>query len=103
MTDLQLVTLAITLLAIFGAMYGNRKAVEDMRDVLRAEFKGELRDATNEIRGELRDGTNEIRGELRSATNEIHLILQRIENKLDHFAEIQATHSERITRLEQRG
>lgn len=88
MTDLQLVTLAITLLAIFAALYGNRNAVEDMRDVLRAEI--------NSVQSGM--GLK-----LRSATGEIHLILQRIENKLDHFSEIQASHNERITRLERRG
>ena len=43
MTDLQPVTLAIPLLAIFGAlsckaMYGSLKAVADMRNILR-KFK----------------------------------------------------------------
>jgi len=35
---MQLLTLVITLIAIFGAMYSNRKGTEDMRDVLPAEF-----------------------------------------------------------------
>jgi hypothetical protein len=39
MTDMQLVALAVTLLAIVAAMYANRKSLEDARDVLRAEFK----------------------------------------------------------------
>ncbi len=77
MTDLQLPALVITLLAIFGAMYGNRKGVEDMRDVLRAEF--------------------------RASMTEVTAHLTRIENKLDHYAETQASHSERIERLEKRG
>ncbi len=88
MTDLQLLTLAITLLAIFGAMHGNRKGTEDMRDVLRAELKA---------------GRAETGLELRAATHEINLVLQRIENKLDHYAETQASHSERIEKLEKRG
>jgi hypothetical protein len=62
MTDLQLMTLVITLLAIFAAMYGNRKSTEDMRDVLRAEWRA---------------GIAELRADL-----------QRIENKLDHYAKI---------------
>lgn len=80
MTDLQLLTAAITLLAIFGAMYSNRKSVEDMRDVLRAEFKAE---------------SVTLRADLTAA-------LTRIENKLDHYAETQATHSERLDKLENR-
>jgi hypothetical protein len=80
MTDLQLLTLVITLLAIFGAMYGNRKSTEDMRDVLRAEWRA---------------GIAEIK-------TEMMLGFQRIENKLDHYAETQASHSERIDRLEKK-
>ncbi len=50
MTDMQLISLGLTLLAIFAAMYGNRKSVEDMRDVLRAESKAELAEMRAEIR-----------------------------------------------------
>lgn len=77
MTDMQLLTLVITLLAIFGAMYGNRKSTEDMRDVLRAEWKA---------------GVGEIRADLKL-----------IDNKLDHVVETQARHSEKIDKLEGRG
>jgi hypothetical protein len=77
MTDLQLVTLVITLLAIFGAMYGNRKSTEDMRDVLRAEWKA---------------GVAEIRADLKL-----------IDNKLDHVVQTQARHSERLDHLEKKG
>jgi hypothetical protein len=71
MTEMQLLTLVITLLAIFDAMYGNRKSTEDMRDVLRAEF----RSTVTEVKADL------------------SAILRRIENTLDHFAETQASHS----------
>jgi hypothetical protein len=74
MTDMQLLTLVITLLAIFGAMYGNRKSTGDMRDVLSAEFRSSITEALAPV----------------------HLTLQRIENKLDHFAEVQASHSEKL-------
>jgi CII-binding regulator of phage lambda lysogenization HflD len=80
MTDMPLLTLVITLLAIFGAMYNNRKGTEDMRDVLRAEF---------------RSSVIEVKADLSA-------IVMRIENKLDHYAETQATHSEQISRLEKR-
>jgi hypothetical protein len=61
MTDMQLVSLGLTLLAIFAAMYGNRKSVEDMRDVLRAESKAEL----GELRAESKTEFAEIRAEIR--------------------------------------
>ncbi len=74
MSDIQLLTIIITLAAIFGAMYGNRKSVEDMRDVLRAEAGHQ--------------------------GAELKAILLRIENKVDHMAETQADHRERLARLE---
>ncbi len=76
-----LLTLVITLLAIFGAMIGTRKSTEDMRDVLRAEFRSAITEAVAPI----------------------NLTLQRIENKLDHVTETQATHSEAIAELKRRG
>lgn len=78
MTDTQMITLVITLLAIFGAMYGNRKSTEDMRDVLRAEWKAGIMEITSEMR----------------------LGFQRIENKLDHVVETQAAHGTRLDDLE---
>lgn len=81
MTDIQLLTMTITLLAILGAMYGNRKSVEDMRDVLRAEAKTQ---------------TVELRAEVKAQTVELTAVLQRIENKLDHLAETVASHSEKL-------
>jgi len=61
MTDMHLISLGLTLLAIFAAMYGNRKSVEDIRDVLRAESKAELA----ELRAESKSEFAEIREEIR--------------------------------------
>jgi hypothetical protein len=88
MTDMQLMTLVVTLLAIFAAMYGTRKSTEDMRDVLRAEWKA----GVSEMRAEVRTGVGEIRAELKL-----------IDNKLDHVVETQARHSERLDHLEKKG
>ena len=68
-------------------MYGNRKSVEDMRDVLRAEIKAVSSASSLE---------------LRNVVTPINLALQRIENKLDHVTETQATHSEAIAELKRR-
>jgi hypothetical protein len=83
MTDMQLLTLVITLLAIFGAMYGNRKSTEDMRDVLRAEWKG---------------GVGEIRAELKTGLGEIRADLKLIDNKLDHVVGGNAGAAQRTAR-----
>jgi hypothetical protein len=74
MTDMQMVTLVITLLAIFMAVFLNRKSIEDMRDVLRAEMKAQMA----EFRAE----------------NAVQFTV--INNKLDHLLEVVAAHSEKL-------
>jgi hypothetical protein len=49
--------------------------------------------------GELRQ---EMRADLATAFGQLKLDIQRVENKLDHFAEVQATHSEQIGELRKR-
>jgi hypothetical protein len=61
MNDMQLVSLGLTLLAIFAAMYGNRKSIEDMRDVLRAESKADIAELRAETRADIADLRAEIR------------------------------------------
>lgn len=78
MTDTQLMTIIFTLLAIGAGIWQNRRTVDDMRDVLRAEFKAEI--ATLRM--------------------DIIAVLQRIENKLDHVVDTQADHSARLGKLE---
>ncbi len=91
MTDLQLVSLVLTLVAILGAVFYNRKSVEDMRDVLRAETKAE----SAVLRGEI----TTLRAEMNVGFAQVGATLQRVENKLDHYAEVQAKHQEDIDRL----
>jgi hypothetical protein len=74
MTDVQLVTIVLTLLAIFGSILYNRKGIEDMRDVLRAEIRAAS-------------------AELKLDFVPITLALQRIENKLDDLSDTMANHA----------
>jgi len=99
MTDVQLVSIVLTLLAIFGSILYNRKGNEDMRDLLRAE----IRATGAEIRGELKTDNANLRTEMVSAFATVNQTLMRIENKLDHLSETVANHAERIDRLEKRG
>lgn len=85
MTDVQLLTIGLTLLAIFGATFANRKSVEDMRDVLRAENKTQAAEFT---------------AALKVQSAELNAALIRIENKIDHVAEMVASHSVRLDKLE---
>jgi hypothetical protein len=56
-----------------------------------------------ELRQETRANIAELRTEITQKFGEQKLDILRIENKVDHFAEVQASHSERIDRLERRG
>jgi hypothetical protein len=85
MTDVQLLTITLTLLAILGSVWANHKSVEDMRDVLRAELKAQAA---------------EFGLALKTQSGENNTVLQRIENKIDHFADTIATHSGRLDKLE---
>lgn len=78
MTGAELLTIGLPLLAIFGSIVANRKSLEDMRDVLRAEFTAALNVQSTELAA----------------------ALTRIENKIDHVAEMVASHSERLDKLE---
>jgi len=85
MSDIQLLTIGLTLPAIFGATVANRKSVEDMRDVLRAENRVQAAEFT---------------AALKVQSAELNGALIRIENKIDHVAEMVASHSERLDKLE---
>ena len=87
MTDIQLLTIVLTLLAIFGSTFANRKSVEDMRDVLRAEMKAQVA---------------ELNLTLKEQTADLKATLLGIANKLDHLAEMVATHGERLDKLDGR-
>ena len=87
-----MLTLLGTLIAVTFTAWLSTRSVHAMIGELRQETRAGLA----ELRGETRAGLAELRGELK-------LDIQRIENKLDHYAEVQASHSERIERLERRG
>ncbi len=82
MTDMQLISLGLTLLAIFAAMYGNRKSVEDMRDVLRAESKSELAGMRAESKSELAEMRAESKSEMAELRAEMRRGFESLEMKL---------------------
>jgi len=96
MSDIQLLTIGLTLLAIFGATVANRKSVEDMRDVLRAENKAQA----SELTAAFKTQAAEFTAALKVQSAELNAALIRIENKIDHVAEMVASHSERLDKLE---
>lgn len=84
MTDIQLLTVVVTLLAIFGAMISNRKSLEGMRS------ESKSRAAAGRIQ----------RTELQTM---LQATLFRIESKLDQIAETLARQSESLDRIARGG
>ena len=91
MTDAQLISIAITVLAIFGATLINNSRIGDVnsrigdaKEVLRAEFRADI-------------------GQLRSdLTSIMETRFNSIARKLDELLRIVGDHKTRITALEQR-
>ena len=74
MTDAQMMTLAFAVVFPLGMLLFSNSRITDTKETLRAEMLA-------------------MKAELLTA-------LQRIENKIDHVAEVQANHGERLDRLE---
>jgi uncharacterized protein HemX len=87
-TDTQLLTLAVAIILPLSMLLYSNSRITEAKETLRAEIQT--------LRADMSTGFARTSGE-------INLILQRIENKLDHYAETQATHSERIDKLEKGG
>ena len=85
-----MLTLLGTLIVITFTAWLNTRSVHAMI--------AELRQA-----GQLRTDLGQLRGELTQLRGELKLDILRVENKLDHYAETQASHSEDIGRLKGRG
>jgi hypothetical protein len=112
-----MLTLLGTLIVITFTAWLNTRSVHamiaELRQTVRAD-NAELRGEIAELRGEVRADIVELRtevavklGDLRTdltqSRGELKLDIVRLENKLDHYAETQASHSEEIGRLKGRG
>ncbi len=76
MTDVQILTLALTLLGIFAASWFNNSRIGDVKDVLRAEMK--------------------------SLESRIDLQFERTNQKIDSLIKMMAGIDQRVTALEAR-
>ena len=77
MTDAQLITLCVAIIMPLSLLLYSNSRITDTKETLRAEMQV--------VKGE------------------ILVMLTRIENKIDHIAEMQASHSERLDKLEKQG
>ena len=87
MTDTQILTLALTMLGIFGASWFNNSRISDMSN--------RISDLSNKLDSRINDTRDLLRGE-------IQLGFERVNNKLDAILVQLANHDSRITRLEER-
>jgi len=94
-----MLTLLGTLIVIMFTAWLNTRSVHAMIAELRQAGRADSAELRTEFAvkfGELPTDLTQLRGELK-------LDILRLENKLDHYAETQATHSEGIRRLKERG
>ncbi len=94
-----MLTLPGTLIVVTFTAWLNTRSVHAMI----AELRQAVRADTAELRGQVRADIAELRTEVAVKYGELKLDILRIENKLDHYAETQASHSEEIGRLKGRG
>ena len=81
MTDAQILTIALAVIFPVSMLIYSNSRVTEAKETLRAEM------AT-------------LRAEMATLRSDLMLILQRIENKIDHIAETVASHSERLDKLD---
>ena len=80
--------------------------IADMKESLGNRIDGldgRVNDVKEMLGNRITDTKETLRAESRATVAELNVTLQRIENKLDHYAETQAGHSEDIRRLKERG
>ncbi len=87
MTDPQILTMAIAIVFPLSMLIYSNSRITDAKDTLRTSL-GEVKET--------------LRAEMRAMQAELTASLSRIENKLDHVVETQATHSERLEGLERK-
>jgi hypothetical protein len=76
MTDSQLLALAVAIIFPLSMLLYSNSRITGAKETLRAEIQT--------LRADMSTGFARLQGE-------INLVLQRIENKLDHYAETQAS------------
>jgi septal ring factor EnvC (AmiA/AmiB activator) len=96
-----MLTLLGALIAITFTAWLSTRSVHAMIDALRHETRADLAGMRASF-AEVRTSMAELRTSMADMRGELKLDILRIENKLDHYAETQASHSERIDRLERR-
>jgi hypothetical protein len=97
---LPLVSPVATLMIVFvGILFSNRHIdvrIADLTALFRAEnatLRAEMKLDNAELRAEMKRDNAELRSEM-------NLTLLRLENKIDHIADMVASHSERLDKLE---
>jgi len=88
MTDAQLITLCVAIIMPLSLLLYSNSKITDAKETLRAEMKT--------LGADMRSDSVQLRSDLT-------LALLRIENKIDHIAEMVASHGERLDKLEREG
>lgn len=105
MTDIQILTLALTMLGIFAASWFNNSRVSDVSNRisdLSNKLDNRISDTKDVLRSEMHTFRAEIHSEMNTFRAEMHLEFERMNNKLDAILLQLGNHETRITRLEER-
>jgi len=92
-------TLLGTFIVVTFTAWLNTRSVHAMIAELRQAGRADIA----ELRTEVAEGLGELRTDLSQLRGELKLDILRLENKLDHYAKTQASHSEEIRLLKGRG
>ena len=87
MTDIQILTLALTMLGIFTASWFNNSRISDL---------------STKLDNRINDTRDVLRAEMKAMQADMNFQFERMNNKLDAILMQLAHHDARITRLEER-
>ncbi len=112
MTDIQILTLALTMLGIFAASWFNNSRFGDVNNRIAdtnlriADVSNRITDVSNKLEKRIDDSRDLLRAEIKTSQagilGEMRLGFERMNSKIDAILVQLANHDSRITRLEER-
>jgi outer membrane murein-binding lipoprotein Lpp len=94
MTDVQILTLALTLLGIFAASWFNNSRIGDLST--------RINDVSNKVDYRFNDLSSILRAEMKAMQAETNLQFDRMNNKIDTILKLLGDIDTRVTALEAR-
>ena len=103
MTDIQILTLSLTLLGIFAASWFNNSRVGDIKDLVRSEING-VRLEIGTVRAEMKVMQGELEKQISASEQRVERQIASIDRRLEKMDEnilrMLGDHETRITKIE---